>query len=315
MSANTIICVTPNAALDRTLVVPDFAIGQISRIPNAIAVPGGKGLNVLRAVEILGGRGLAMGLLGGHTGKMIAAMLDDAGCRASWTRFEGETRTCTIIAKPDHSSTVINEEGQIAPGDWMALADDICQAAAEESAALVCLCGSLPIGAPDSAPADLIMRLKAMGVKVWVDSSQQWLRRAIAARPYAIKVNRDEILAALGAEANTRAELLALARRMNASGIAIVVISLGAAGALLVSSSGAYVATPPAIQPVDAVASGDCLHAGLVTALANGEGLAEALRQGVAAGTVNALYAGGAQFTFEHYQRVLSRTSVERLPG
>ena len=184
------------------------------------------------------------------------------------------------------------------------------------SAALVCLCGSLPIGAPDSAPADLIARLKAMGVKVWVDSSQQWLRRAIAARPYAIKVNRDEILAALGAEATTRAQLLALARRMNASGIAIVVISLGAAGgaAGLVERGFSGDAAGPFSQWTRWPAAIACMRA-WVTALANGEGLAEALRQGVAAGTVNALYAGGAQFTFEHYQRVLSRTSVERLPG
>ena len=69
MKRETIVCVTPNAALDRTLVVPDFAIGHISRIPNAIAVPGGKGLNVLRAVRILGGKPLAMGLLGGYTGR------------------------------------------------------------------------------------------------------------------------------------------------------------------------------------------------------------------------------------------------------
>ena len=67
-SMKPIICVTPNVALDRTLVVPDFAPGRISRIRQAIAVPGGKGLNGLRAVRILGGKPLAMGLLGGHTG-------------------------------------------------------------------------------------------------------------------------------------------------------------------------------------------------------------------------------------------------------
>ncbi len=315
MADQTIICVTPNVALDRTLVVPDFALGHISRVPNAIAVPGGKGLNVLRAAEILGGRALAMGLLGGHTGRTIAAMMREDGYRAKWTEFHGETRTCTIIAKPDISSTVINESGRIAPGDWLALVDDICRAAQDEAAPVVCLCGSLPDGAPESAPADLIQRMKDLGIRIWVDTSKQWLKRAIAAKPYAIKVNREEILEALGSQARTQAELVALARRMNAEGIEIVVVSAGAEGALLVSASGAFQATPPAIQMLDPVASGDCLHAGIVTALGQGMGLAEALRRGVAAGTVNALYAGGAQFPLVAFQSVLARTSVESLGG
>lgn len=313
MTGETIICVTPNAALDRTLVAPDFAVGHISRIPNAIAVPGGKGLNVLRAIEILGGRALAMGLLGGHTGRTVAAMVAEDGYRGAWTQFEGETRTCTIIATPEGNSTVINESGQIAPGDWKALADDICRELASEGARTVCLCGSLPLGAPEGAPGDLIARARAMDARVWVDSSQRWLKNAIEAKPYAIKVNREEILEALGTEVRTQTEVIALARRLNADGIEIIVISSGADGALLISNNVAFKATPPVIQALDPVASGDCLHAGIVTALAEGADLAEALRRGVAAGTVNALYAGGAQFPHAHFLEVLTETRVERL--
>jgi len=308
MKRQTIVCVTPNAALDRTLVVPDFAIGHISRIPNAIAVPGGKGLNVLRAVRILGGGALAMGLLGGYTGETVAAMVEADGYPAQWTFFSGETRTCTIIAAGG-TSTVINESGQIRPEDWTALADDICRIAARDDVYAICLCGSLPDGAPPEAPADLIASVRGAGVQLWVDSSKAALKNAIAAKPYAIKVNHAEIAEALGASTKTPA--LALARSLVDEGIQIVVVSLGAAGALLVADGLALQATPPAIQPVDPIASGDCLHAGLVTALAAGADLAEALRRGVAAGTVNALYAGGAQFAYAHFLEILSETRVE----
>ena len=310
MKSKTIVCVTPNAALDRTLVVPDFAIGRISRIPNAIAVPGGKGLNVLRAVRILGGQSLAMGLLGGYTGETVAAMVEADGYPAEWTRFAGETRTCTIIASGG-TSTVINESGRIAPEDWSALADDICRVAARAEVYAVCLCGSLPAGAPADAPADLIARVKRAGARLWVDSSKAPLKNALAAKPYAIKVNRDEIAEAAGASLSTRAEALDLARALFAEGIRIVVISLGAEGALLVADGLAAQATPPVIQSVDPVASGDCLHAGLVTALADGADPVEALRRGVAAGTVNALYAGGAQFPYAHFLEILNQTRAE----
>ncbi len=313
MKAETIICVTPNAALDRTMVVPDFAIGHISRISKGIAVPGGKGLNVARAVKILGGRPLVMGLLGGHAGRMVAAMVAEDGYEAEWTRFDGETRTCTIIANQDGLSTVINESGLIAPADWTALAADICRVAGRDDVNTVCLCGSVPLGAPADAPAKLISRLNAIGARVWVDSSKAALENAIRARPYAIKVNREEIAAALGIRLRRTGDIISAAGSLIAEGIKIVVVSLGADGALLVTDRLIVKGRPPAIQPVDPIASGDCLHAGIVTAVADGKDLAEALRCGVAAGTVNALYAGGAQFPYDHYLRVLRETRVEIL--
>lgn len=308
-----IICVTPNVALDRTLVVPDFAPGRISRIRQAIAVPGGKGLNVLRAVRILGGKPLAMGLLGGHTGRMVAAMAAEDGYPAEWTWHQGETRTCTIIAPPDGNSTVINEAGQIEASDWTNLADDICRVAEQTQADIICFCGSLPLGAPPRAPADVIARLNAMGRQVWVDSSKTALENAISAQPYAVKVNRDEIAAVLGRSADTHEEVVSAAKQLIAAGLDAAVISMGAAGALLVRADLTVKATPPPIQAVDPVASGDSLHAGMVTALAAGRGFVEALRAAVAAGTVNALYAGGAQFTYRHYLDILRGTQVEIL--
>ncbi|MCY4063368.1 MAG: 1-phosphofructokinase family hexose kinase [Chloroflexi bacterium] len=314
MKRKKIICVTPNAALDRTMVVPDFAVGHISRIDRAITVPGGKGLNVARAVKILGGAPLAMGLLGGHTGRMIAAMWAEDGYEAEWTSFNGETRACTIIANQDGVSTVINESGLITPADWQALAADICRAAEREDVSAVCLCGSIPLGAPADAPGGLIARLKRMGARVWVDSSKAALRNAIQAKPFAIKVNRDEIAAALGMELRRTRDIIRAATKLIDAGSRIVVVSLGAEGALLVTENRIVTGRPPAIQPVDPIASGDCLHAGIVTALAAGKDIAEALRCGVATGTVNALYAGGAQFPYGRYREVLRQTRIEIEP-
>ena len=312
--SETIICVTPNAALDRTLVVPDFAVGHISRIRQGIAVPGGKGLNVVRAIRILGGEPLAMGLLGGHTGRTVAALAAEEGYQAEWTWHQGETRTCTIIAPPDGRSTVINESGQIQAADWARLVDDICRVTERERASMVCFCGSLPLGAPSQAPTDAIERLKAMGRQVWIDSSGAALANAIAAKPYAVKVNRDEIAAVLDMNVNTDEEVVLAAKQLIAAGLGAAVISMGAEGAMLARSDLTVKATPPDIQAVDPIASGDCLHAGLLTALAAGRGFVEAVRAGVAAGTVNALYAGGAQFTRRHYLEILRHTQVEILP-
>ena len=153
-----------------------------------------------------------------------------------------------------------------------------------------------------------------MGARVWVDSSKAALRNAIQANPFAIKVNRDEIGAALGTELRRTGDIISAARRLIDAGTRVVVVSLGGEGALLVTENRIVTGSPPAIQPVDPIASGDCLHAGILTALAAGKDIAEALRCGVAAGTVNALYAGGAQFPYDHYRDVLRQTRIEVEP-
>ena len=313
MNSEKIICVTPNAALDRTMVVPDFAVGQISRISGGVVVPGGKGLNMMRAVKILGGDPLSMGLLGGHTGRMVADMVQEAGYQAHWTWFKGETRTCTIIANSEGVSTVINESGQIAATDWNALADDICHVAETEDINTICFCGSLPSGAPEEALSAVIKRLGRLGKNVWIDTSGQALVNAIASRPYAIKVNSDELAAAVGVRSDSLDDIIVAAKGLIAAGIHIVVVSMGAEGAILLSAELVVKAIPPRIQPVDPIASGDCLHAGIVMELASGNDFASAIRSGVAAGTVNVLYPGGAQFRYEHYQQIHQQTRMETL--
>jgi len=311
----TTLCITANVALDRTLLVPDLALGHISRIPDGLTVPGGKGLNVQRALQILGGRTLAMGLLGGHTGRMIAAMFAEAGNEAEWTWQVYESRTCTILAKPGHHSTVINEAGITDEPAWQAFSDDILRVAARADIGTICLCGSLPRGAPAQAPRALIERVMRLGKPLWIDSSQQYLRHAIAARPYAIKVNQEELMQALDAAARSPTELVAMAGHLLARGIKVVVITRGADGALLLTGKQAFSASPPAIDAIDPIASGDCLLAGLVCALSAGYSWAESLRYGVAAGTVNALYAGGAQFPYRHFQEILPQVRVQPLPA
>lgn len=304
-----ILCVTPNVALDRTLLVPDFEIGKILRIDKGIAVPGGKGLNVLRAIKIMGGNPVAMGLLGGYTGQMIAETVKQDGYEASWTWYEGVTRTCTILISADGAATVINESGRIKPEDWTSLVDDICTAA--EDANIICVSGSIPNGAPDYAPSDLIESLNRQNKQVWIDSSGHVLENAIEARPYAIKVNGDEIGAVLEQTVDDFPSAVQAGRYLITMDIQIVVITLGKQGAVLISKDFAMMAHAPKIKLVDPIGSGDSVLAGIVQWLAAGHSLPDALKAGVAAGTANALFAGGAQFTRDSFDSILAQVSIE----
>ena len=183
----------------------------------------------------------------------------------------------------------------------------------------ICLCGSLPAGAPADAPADLIASSQTCsGAQLWVDSSKAPLKNALAAKPYAIKVNREEIAEAAGASLSNSRSGGSWTWRASCSPRAfrIVVISLGAEGALLVADGLVAQATPPVIQSGGSGRQWRLpARRAWSAALADGADPLEALRRGVAAGTVNALYAGGAQFPYAHFLEILNQTRVASGPG
>lgn len=299
-----ILCLTPNPAIDRTLLVSRLQPGESQRATQTIIAAGGKGLNVARAVKTLGGRPLAMGLLGGHSGRLLSDLAAAEGLAAHWTTFAGETRTCVIIVATEDTATVINESGPaVTAADWALLIEDVLAQA--QRAQVVCLCGSLPRGVPDEAPADLIQALAATGRPLWVDTSGQWLRHAIAARPTGLKVNRAEAGELLGMVIDTPEAAIAAATRLHREGIQTVALTLGSQGAVLVDATGAVSAQAPSVSAVSSAGSGDSFLAGLLTALAAGYPPAQALRWAVAAGTANTLVPGGGRFTLPDFQRIL----------
>ena len=307
-----ILCITPNPALDRTLLLPDLRRGEVLRPSQVIVAAGGKGLNVARCLRALGSQARCAGPLGGHNGRLFAELAAREGIDGMWTWAEDETRICTILVEAAGESTGIYERGQaLAPAVWARLCDDMLRAARGASA--ICLCGSLPPGVQPAQFADAIAALRATGVPVWVDTSGPALEAAAAAPPSAIKVNADEAAALLAAPITDFPSALAAARTIRARGIATVVITLGHLGAVLLDANGAWAARPPLIQAVSAVGSGDAFLAGLLHAQASGIGSADALRYAVAAGAANAAAPGVGHFTAQDVADLLAATTVAPL--
>lgn len=308
-----ILCVTPNPAVDRTLIVDRLALGEIHRVRESIVAAGGKGLNVARTLRTLGGEPRCAGFLGGHSGRLLADLAAGEGLPGEWTWIAGETRTCVIVVEPAHrDATVVNELGPaVTSADWQRLADQVVDAAS--GAAAVCLSGSLP---PGSAPADyaaLLGRLRDAGRPVWADTSGPALGAVLAVAGVGIKVNGAEAGAILGAPIAGEREALDAARMLRGQTGAPVVLTLGAQGALLASANGCWHAQPPPIQVVSTVGSGDAFLAGLVHALAGGAAEPGALARAAAVGAANACSAGGGRIDLDLVHDLLGRTIVRQL--
>src|SRR5215211_7426889 len=305
-----ILCITPNPAIDRTLILPRLTLGNVHRAQKVIVAAGGKGLNVARTIRILGGEPLCMGFAGGHSGGLLAGLAQNEGLSSSWTWTNSETRSCTILIAQDSDATLINEMGMpVLASDWKRLRQDVHRQLT--SAELVCISGSLP---PDSSSRDLQDLLDMLidsGKQVWVDTSGPALKTALAHRGICIKVNGTELGEILGLEVKDLGSARRALNMLNDHALTAAVITLGAMGALLMTKEGRWHALGPHVDVISTVGSGDSFLGGLVQALDAGKAWPDALREAVAAGTANALSAGAGQFGLEMFQRIRKQIDIQ----
>lgn len=305
-----ILCITPNPAIDRTILLPDLVVGNVHRAQNTIVAAGGKGLNVARTIQGLDGQALCMGFAGGHSGRLLAELAQNEGLQSSWTWVDVETRICTILVSEKTDATVINEPGSpVSSTDWKQLRQDVEQRLS--SVDRVCISGSLPPRSSDEDFQGLLRMLVEAGKQVWVDTSGVSLSTALTYPELCVKVNGNEIGEVLGMQVDDFSSAGRALDQLGERAPAACVITLGSAGALLATRNGRWLAHGPQVHVVSTVGSGDSFLGGFVNALDQGEGWPETLRSGVAAGTANALSAGGGRFELYDFQRIREQTQIQ----
>ncbi|HEY8346490.1 MAG TPA: 1-phosphofructokinase [Symbiobacteriaceae bacterium] len=283
-----ILCVNLNAAMDRTLVVENLAPGQVHRVREVRAVPGGKGANVAKVVASLGYPVTGTGLAGGPTGTFIRSGLEALGVRTAYLEVEGESRICYALVDPVRGTqTELLEPGPvISPAEWKAF----CRLfrSLVEGARVVTLSGSLPRGLEPNAYQELIHLAQAAGALTILDTSGEPLRLGLEARPYMVKPNQAEAEALVGRRFQSPADVALAARELLEGGTAVAVISLGAQGAVLANRAGAWQVVPPPVPAANTVGCGDALVAGFAVGLAQEMPLLEAARLATAAAAAKA---------------------------
>ncbi|OEJ32379.1 1-phosphofructokinase [Streptomyces subrutilus] len=278
-----ILTVTPNPSLDRTYEVPSLERGGVLRATGDRVDPGGKGVNVSRAVAAAGVRTTAVLPLGGTPGTLLAELLVAQGVDVTVVSIAGETRANISLAEPDGTLTKINAAGpEVTPTEAALLLDTVrtCSGAAS----WIACCGSLPRGLHPEWYADLVTRAHAAGARIALDTSGPALLAALPARPDVIKPNAEELAEAVGRPLATLGDVVKAAEELRSLGAGAVLASLGADGQLLVSEEGSHYGTAPAPAVRSNVGAGDASLAGfLIAGGAGPEALASALAHGAAA--------------------------------
>lgn len=306
-----ILCVNANAAVDKTVVVENFSLNQIHRPSLELVMAGGKSCNVARAARTLGLPAVVTGWVGGHAGNFIEASLREEGIETAFIHTPLEARTCLSIVDPvNHTLTEIYEKGRpVAEADMQAFSRLYQEWLGRVE--LVTLCGSLPAGVPPRLFADLALRAREAGVRAVLDTSGEALKLGVAeGRPYMLKCNRYELAELTGQPLENLENLKQAARELAQRKEMLVVVTLGAAGAVAVMEHRLWLAQPPQIEAVSAVGSGDAFLAGLACGMLGDRSFADALRLAVAAGSANALQLGAGKLALADVEALLEQVIV-----
>ncbi|MFE3329305.1 1-phosphofructokinase [Streptomyces sp. NPDC059176] len=279
-----IVTITPNPSLDRSFEMTRLSLGEINRATVDRVDPGGKGVNVSRALTAAGHRTTAVLPLGGFSGMLLSELLRRQGIEVATVQLRGDTRINVSVVEASGALTKIN-----APGPELTLQESEALLATARGFAgpdtewLVC-CGSLPRGLAPEWYADLVAQVHDGGARMALDTSGPALLAALKARPEVVKPNRDELAEAVGRPLATIGEVLDAADELRALGAQRVLASLGADGMLLVADEGGWYGNAPVAAVRSDVGAGDASLAGFLGAGGAGpKALAAAVAHGAAA--------------------------------
>ena len=311
-----IVTVTLNAAIDRTLTVPNFQLGHRHRASQGLTLAGGKGINVARALKRLDVPVVATGLAGGRTGTRIIEELTSEAILNDFVRIGDQSRTSTAVVDPTNASyTEINEWGPAVTAEELEMLFEKLYYLSR-GASMVVFAGSLPRDVEADFYAEAIRDLTRRGVQCVLDSEGEPLRLGVDAEPALVSPNQREAEALVGQEFSEDEDYL-----MALDAIA----ELGARNVLISDPSGCYAlvredrqtrrfhAVAPRVEPVSGVGAGDVLLAGYLAARFSEQPVDDALRAAVAAATASTLEVGAGRFDLKEAARLQGGVDVREL--
>lgn len=312
----TILTITMNPALDLSATVENVYPDHKLRCTHERWDPGGGGINVSRAIQRLGGESLALYCSGGQTGEILRTLLDEAGLDHRSVSVEGATRENLNVFERSSGQQYrfVMAGPRLVQGDWERVLETV--AGMSPSPQIVVASGSLPPGVPDDFYARLARAVRKQGGRMILDTSGPPLVPAVHEGVFLIKPSLRELRTFAMARIEHERDQMRVAKMIVESGRnEAVVVSLGAAGALLATSEGCERMHAPSVAVRSRIGAGDSMVAGIAVSLARGEPLRKAVRYGVAAGTAAVANAGTELCHRGDVERLFNEMKTNGEPG
>jgi 6-phosphofructokinase 2 len=302
---DTILTITLNPAIDKSFTVDRLEPDHKLRSPNPRVDAGGGGINVSRGISRLGGQALAFILAGGHNGRYLQQLIAGEGMLLKVFSIEGETRESIMVmdSATNRQYRIIAAGPQIAESTQQEIINDITSISPFPG--IVVASGSLPSGMPDSFYARLARLVKEKGSRLILDCSGDPLKLALQEGVFMVKPNLAELSALAGVSQLELGQVEEAALSLVHKGQAgIVVVSMGASGAILIGKDDRVRIPAPTVKRKSTVGAGDSMVAGMVYGIQAGWPMEQVLQMGVACGTAATMNPGTQLFSPEDARRL-----------
>jgi 6-phosphofructokinase 2 len=304
---------TLNPALDRTLLVKDLKFEDANRVQKELRYAGGKGIDVSRVINELGGESIALGFVGGYDGMELEGRLINEGINCDFVKIAEETRINVFIKNESGGKrTSLHAKGpEVSPSELAILYNKVKDLHPPPS--WFVMSGSLPLGISNNIYAQFTRLIKNSGANVFLDSDGVPLKKGIEAIPFAIKPNTFELERLSGKKLQKKKDIISFGKKLVARGITLVLISMAEKGILLVSEERVLKATPPKVNERSTIGAGDAAVAGFIYAFERKMSLEDCLKMSIACGTATVLTPGTALCKKDEVKKILRECKVEEI--
>ncbi|HBI63883.1 MAG TPA: 1-phosphofructokinase [Clostridiales bacterium] len=282
--------VTFNPSLDYTMRIKNFQTGALNRTNYEEIRVGGKGVNVSIVLTSLGVPNVALGFIAGFTGDQIETGMKQLGCETNFIRLPNGFSRINVKLQ-EEQETEMNGMGP-------AVSSDDCEQFMMRMKMLrpgdiLVLSGSIPTSMPQDMYEKILDIIDTDQIRVIVDTSSNLLRRTLAYRPFLIKPNLSELGEMFGRSLVEYDDIVGCARHLQEEGARNVLVSMGSAGAILVTQDGQVFSAPaPSGNLVDSIGAGDSMVAGFIAGYLERNSMVDGFAKGLAAGSATAYKQG-----------------------
>ncbi len=260
-----IVTVTLNPALDKTVTIDTLKPGGLNRIKSVTVDAGGKGVNVAKMAKVLGVDCVATGFCGGDGGLELINKLDGLEIKHDFVKVNHNTRTNTKVLDDSYGITELNEAGVTVT---QAEEDELCEKLLSYLAddTIYVLSGSTHANAKSDYYKKLITLLKEQGAIVFFDADGEAFKNAIAAKPYFIKPNNEELASYCANPTMSTEQMYLACKEFVKNGIELVALSMGADGAAFITKDEIFFAPALNVEVSSTVGAGDSMVAAIACA-------------------------------------------------
>lgn len=284
--------ITLNPAIDKTMIIDNFQAGKVNRELSLRIDAAGKGINVSKVIQKLGGKSQAMGILAGNTGEFIKNELDRMKIEYDFMMIEGQTRTNTkIVDRENNLVTDINENGPwVSHEDLKKFEKNIMNGLSKGSIAV--FSGSVPRNVDKKIYTRLINGAKAKGAKTILDADGELLIEGLKAGPYLVKPNIHELEKIFSIKIESTEEIIRYGKKILEYGVDYVVVSRGEEGSVLISNNEIAIVKGIKVEAKSTVGAGDSLVAAISLSISRGYTLEDTIKLAVATSTASVMTDG-----------------------